>query len=61
LTHYNENLSELSATGAELWNLCVKMEVIFKLHFLKVVGFTSDEISSVIENHYPMKHMLQEI
>ncbi|NBB07419.1 HEPN domain-containing protein [Pseudomonas monteilii] len=61
LTHYSENLSDISATGTDLWNLCMKMEVIFKLHFLKVIGFTSDEISSIIENHYPMKYMLQEI
>lgn len=35
-----------------------KMEVIFALHFLKVIGFGKEEINSVIENCYPLKQKL---
>jgi hypothetical protein len=60
LTHYNESLKNSAAMGNELWNLCQKMEAIFQLHFLKVIGFTNEEISSVIENCYPLKRKLSE-
>ena len=55
LTHYNEELKSKSAEANELWSLCLKMEVIFQLHFLKVIGFSDDEIKNVIQNCYPLK------
>ena len=61
LTHYNEDLKESAAQDRELWGLCQKMEVIFQLHFLKVIGFSDEEISAVIENCYPLKRKLNEI
>lgn len=61
LTHYNEALKDSAADGRELWVLCQKMEVIFQLHFLKVIGFNDDEINSVVENCYPLKRKLKEI
>lgn len=61
LTHYSENLKENSAKGRDLWILCQKMEVIFNLHFLKVIGFTGEKINGVVENCYPLKRKLQEI
>lgn len=57
-THYSENLKDNAAEGKELWDLCQKMEVIFQLHFLKVIGFNEDEIINVIENSYPLKQKL---
>ncbi len=60
LTHYNESLKDKSAKGTELWNLCQKMEVIFQLHFLKVIGFSEKEIDSVVENCYPLKQKIKE-
>lgn len=61
LTHYNEDLKDSAAQGSELWGLCQKMEVIFQLHFLKVIGFSDEEISAVTENCYPLKRKLSEI
>ena len=61
LTHYNENLKDNVAEGEELWDLCQKIEVIFQLHFLKVIGFNEEEINSVIENSYPFKQKLGKI
>lgn len=60
LTHYSDNLKENSATGRDLFILCQKMEVIFNLHFLKVIGFTDEEINGVVENCYPIKRKLQD-
>ncbi|WP_345778870.1 HEPN domain-containing protein [Vibrio tubiashii] len=50
LTHYSDSLENHALNGAELWKLCQKMEAIFQLHFLKVIGFNEAEIASVIEN-----------
>lgn len=50
LTHYSDSLEEHALNGAELWKLCQKMEAIFQLHFLKVIGFNESEIGSVIES-----------
>lgn len=61
LTHYSEGLKERSAKGRDLWVLCQKMEVIFNLHFLKVIGFTEEKINSVVKDSYPLKRKLQEV
>ncbi|WP_217541728.1 HEPN domain-containing protein [Vibrio metschnikovii] len=61
LTHYNEDLRNSSADGSELWILCQKMEVIFQLHFLKVIGFSEEEINSVVENCYQLRQKLKKI
>jgi len=61
LTHYNEDLKDNAAGGEELWSLCQKIEVIFQLHFLKVVGFSDEEIESVVENCYPLKQKINKI
>lgn len=61
LTHYDEDLKSSAAQGRDLWVLCQKMEVILQLHFLKVIGFSDEEIGSVVENCYPLKQKLNEI
>lgn len=61
LTHYSESLRNKSAKGRDLWVLCMKMEVIFNLHFLKVIGFTDKEINGVVGNCHPLKRKLKEI
>jgi hypothetical protein len=60
LTHYSEELKEGAAKGRDLWVLCEKMESIFNLHFLKVVGFTEEEINRVVKNSFPLRQKLQE-
>lgn len=61
LTHYNEDLEHEMAKGRELWLLCLKMEAIFNLHFLNIIGFTADEIEQVIESSESLKRKLQPI
>lgn len=61
LTHYNEALKDKSANGRELWILCQKMEIIFQLHFLKVIGFNDELIQNVVENCFPIKRKLKEL
>lgn len=61
LTHYSESLKDSSAQGRGLWLLCMKIEVIFNLHFLKVVGFTDEEINMVVDNCHPLKRKIEQI
>jgi len=61
LTHYNEDLEEEAAKERDLWVLCQKMEAIFNLHFLKVIGFTDEEINSVIKSSHPLNRRLKAI
>jgi len=58
LTHYDESLNPKAAQGRGLWLLYSKMEAIYQLHFLKVIGFADDEVSSVVENCYTLKRKL---
>ena len=60
LTHYNEDLKTSAAQGHDLWVLCQKMEIIFQLHFMKVIGLNEEEIDSVVENCYPLKRKIKE-
>lgn len=50
LTHYNHDLKGIASTGKDLFRLCKKMEAIFQLHLLDVIGFRREEIVS-IHNH----------
>lgn len=58
LTHYDESGKRRSAEGLDLYDLCQKMEAILSLHFLKVIGFTEEEINAVIQQCDPMKRKI---
>lgn len=44
LTHYDAPGKKQSASGVELYKLCVVLEVLFQLHVLKICGFAHTEI-----------------
>ena len=60
LTHYDKSLeSVVSTKGKDLHMLCLKMEVIFQLQLLKILGFTKDEINFIAINSYQIQHKIQ--
>ncbi|PTP10069.1 ApeA N-terminal domain 1-containing protein [Vibrio splendidus] len=61
LTHYNEALKDSYPTGKELWLLCNKMEAIFQLHFLQVIGFSNNEIKNIIINNNKLRDKVSKI
>lgn len=61
LTHYDKSLEKKTATGRELWILCLKMEAIFQLHLLQVLGFTQAEIESVLDNSQELQNKINPI
>ncbi|MEI6746496.1 MAG: HEPN domain-containing protein [Methylococcaceae bacterium] len=49
LTHYEESSTSV-VEGIDLYFLCLKMEAIFQLHFLSVLGFSTEEIKSIFDS-----------
>ena len=50
LTHSNLDLNPQTAKSKILWYLCLKMELLFQLHFLHLIGFNREEIDSIVAN-----------
>ena len=55
LTHYNPRLELKAAKGQALQILCQKMETLFQLHFLQLIGFSQEEINSIVANCTQLK------
>ena len=47
LTHYNPDLEPKAAKGWDLHVLCLKMEMLFELRFLELMGFGEEKINSI--------------
>lgn len=60
-THYDDAIDIDPTNIQALWNLCMKMEAIFQLHFLKEVGFTDDQINNVVKHNNELKNKLKKI
>ena len=50
LTHYDSVLESDAAKGEDLYILCLKMELLFELHFLYLMGFSAEQIQSIADN-----------
>lgn len=61
LTHYDKPLESAVAGGRDLWLLCLRMEAIFQLHLLQVLGFTKEEIKSVFDDSDELQRKVKEI
>lgn len=51
MTHYDTKLSQKAAGGEELWKLCMKLEVLFQLHFLQLIGLSGESIRTLTKNN----------
>ena len=49
LTHYDSKSEAKAAKGRVLEFLCVKMNALFRLHFLKLIGFNEQEIDAIVD------------
>lgn len=58
LTHYDPDLSDQAAKGKSLWRLCMKLEALFQLHFLRLMGLGDDSIKSLVEKNYALLNKL---
>ena len=55
LTHYDLRLESKAAKGQDLQILCQKIEVLFQLHFLQLIGFSQDDINSIADHRLKWK------
>lgn len=49
LTHYDSDLESKAAKGKVLEFLCLKMNALFRLQFLKLIGFDEQEINAIVD------------
>lgn len=49
LTHYEKRLEAKAAKGRELKLLCYKINALFRLQFLKLIGFSIQEIDDIVD------------
>lgn len=59
LTHYDARLSGQAAKGKSLWELCVKLEALFQLHFLRVIGLNEDLIANLAKENDALRRKLE--
>ena len=57
-THYNPELESKVAKGGDLEVLCLKIEALFQLHFLQLIGFSQEEINSIVDHQLKRKLQL---
>ena len=55
LTHYDSKLEPKAAKGEALQFLCHKMDALFRLHFLKLIGFNTQEIGTIVDKPSSLK------
>ena len=55
LTHYDPELESQAAKGWDLQVLCQKVEVLFQLHFLQLMGFSEKDINSIADRQLRTK------
>ena len=59
-THYDKDLEDIekSVTTEELWELCQKLEALFQLHFLRLVGMDIEVVKSIAQKNVALQHKL---
>lgn len=57
-THFDESLKDRVADGIELWNLCQRMEILFKFLMLDEMGFTEEMIQRIVDRNYKLQRAL---
>lgn len=58
LTHYDETLKSRAIEGKDLYFICHKMEVIFQIYLLKMLGFDKQKVDSIVKNNSMIKQKL---
>ena len=59
LTHYDEANTRNRATGSdEMFKLYEKLETLFQLHLLKLIGFDTSSIDAIIEGNHGLRRRL---
>ncbi len=55
LTHYDSDSSNKAASGQELWHLYQKLEALFQLHLIQLMGVHADSIRSIVSDNEALR------
>ena len=58
LTHYDSSLENQAASGEDLGKLYMKLEALFQLHFLRLIGIDDNTIKSMVNENYALRNKL---
>ncbi|MBY4870741.1 hypothetical protein K6W76_30310 [Burkholderia anthina] len=58
LTHYDPRLAERAAHGVEIYYLTAKLEALFQLQLLSMVGVTDAQIAALVTSNQKLRHRL---
>lgn len=58
LTHYDSGLETKAASKESLWELCMKLEALFQLHFLRLIGMNLESIKSIVNKNTVLRNKL---
>ena len=58
LTHYDSKLASEAASGKDLLMLYMKLEALFQLHFLRLIGIKDESISAIVEANRALRYKL---
>lgn len=58
LTHYDPALTERAAHGVAIYYLTAKLEAIFQLHLLAMVGISQERIERLLASNQKLRHRL---
>ena len=58
LTHYDSSLENKAAYEEELWKLYTKLEALFQLHFLRLIGIDDNAIKSMVNENFALRNKL---
>ena len=58
LTHFDSSLEDKAAGVEDLWKLCLKLEVLFQLHFLRLIGIDDNAIKSMVHENFALRNNL---
>ena len=58
LTHYDSSLENKADSGEDLGKLYTKLEALFQLHFLRLIGIDDNTIKSMVNENYALRNKL---
>lgn len=58
LTHYDSALAERAAHGVAIYHLTAKLEALFQLHLLTMVGISQERVERLLASNQKLRHRL---
>jgi hypothetical protein len=57
-THYDPTIEKSSVSGKNLWSLCMKLEALFQLHLLRLIGIDQELMGQLVRGSEELRRTL---